>query len=139
MVRRGVHSGAAVFATAAWIAAGCGGAHHAAGTPSYAELVARNYKVLTSRQTRRLLRYADDVHGCLAKRIRLGDPQPQRTKIVMALPPGASVQAAAQAGIACGTKVGAPPPGASLQARARAVVLYLPKYCLIDRKLARQH
>jgi hypothetical protein len=145
MVRRGVNIGAAACAIAAvGITAGCGGTDHAgrskrtAGKPSYAELVAKNYKVLTRKQTRRLLRYAEDMHSCLAKQIRLGDPRPQRTKIVMALPAGASLRAVAQAGIACGTKVGGPPPGASLQTRKHAVLVYLPKYCILDRKVTRQ-
>jgi hypothetical protein len=47
-------------------------------------------------------------------------------------------QRPAQTGIRCGTKLGGPPPGASLQARKHAVVLYLPKYCLLDRKVTRQ-
>ena len=106
---------------------------------SYAQLVAKNYKVLSPKQSRRLMNFAVGVHACMTKRVRLGEPEPKNTKIVMALPASASMRAIAQAGIACGTKLGGPPPGSSLQARKHAVVLFLPKCCLLDRKVAGRH
>jgi len=92
MVRRGFGTAAALlpFAAAA-LAAGCAGGHHAhvskhtAAKPTYAQLVGKNYKVLTPKQTRRFLRYADRVHACLAKRFRLAEPVASTTKIVMRL------------------------------------------------------
>jgi hypothetical protein len=103
---------------------------------SYAELVAANYKVLKPKQTRRLLRFAEAIHACMAKRIALGPPRPLPTRIVMALPANAVLQHVAELGLQCGTKLGDPPKDASLQTRKHAVVLYLPKYCILDRKVA---
>jgi hypothetical protein len=139
--RRGNGAGAAVLLIAA---AGCSSGHHSGRSqrpgekPSYEQLVAKNYKVLTAKQTRELTAFAENLHACMAKRLRLGEPRPVLTKIVMDLPAGSSIQAVAQTGIRCGTKLGGPPPGASLQVRKHAVVLYLPKHCLLDHKVTRQ-
>jgi hypothetical protein len=101
---------------------------------TYAELVAANYKVLKPKQSRRLLRFAQAFHACLAKQVDLGEPRALPTRIVMALPADAARQRLIRLGLQCGTKLGDPPPGASLQIRKHAVVLYLPKYCILDRK-----
>jgi len=111
-----------------------------AGPPpqSYAELVAANYRVLSGKQSRRLLRFADSFVACMAKRgIALGHPHPLVTKIVMALPPGVTAMSVATQSFACGDKLGGPPKGASLvQPKGeKAIELYLPKRCLLDRKV----
>jgi hypothetical protein len=151
MVRRcGLGAGAAVLSiAAAALSAGCGAGHHpqhhpqrtqqSAAKPTYAQLVAKNYKVLTPKQTRRLLRYAEGVHACLAKWFRVGEPVTQPTRIVMRLPVDVAPSAVLQRGLECEPKIGKPPPGASLQVRGHVVLVYLPKYCILDRKVARQH
>jgi hypothetical protein len=101
---------------------------------TYAELVAANYKVLKPKQSRRLLRFAQAFHTCMAEQIDLGEPRPLPTRILMALPADAAPQRVARLGLRCGAKLGDPPPGASLQIRKHVVVLYLPKYCILDRK-----
>jgi hypothetical protein len=103
---------------------------------SYGQLVAANYRVLTPARTAQLLRFANAAYACLSKHIHLGRPQTQRTKIVMALPPGASPRAVAQVGISCAARIGDPPAGSSFQVRRQAVLVYLPKYCILDRKTA---
>lgn len=101
---------------------------------TYAELVAANYKVLKPQQTEQLLAYADALYDCLSKQIDIGAPKPSPTKIVMALPRGAKPAAVARLGIRCAMKIGDPPRNASLQVRPHAEILYLPRYCILDRK-----
>ena len=103
---------------------------------TYAELVAANYKILKPAQTKRLLEYADAAYACLSKQIDIGRPQPSPTKIVMTLPAGAKAGAVARLGVRCSTTIGDPPRDSSFQIRGHAVILYLPKYCILDRKTA---
>jgi hypothetical protein len=105
---------------------------------TYAQLAASNYKVLSSKQSLRLLRFADAFVSCMAKKgVHLGRPEPGATKIVMALPPGLSVLDIGKQFVGCGDALGGPPKGASLvQPRSGKVIeLYLPKRCLLDRKV----
>jgi hypothetical protein len=106
-----------------------------AGKKTYAQLAAANYKILKPTQTTRLLRYADAAYSCMSKRLHLGRPRPLETKIVMALPPGATPRAVAQLGTSCARSIGDPPSDSSFQVRAHAVILYLPKYCILDKKV----
>jgi hypothetical protein len=34
----------------------------------------------------------------------------------------------------CATRIGDPPAGSSFQLRGQAVIVYLPKYCILDKK-----
>ena len=107
----------------------------AAGKKTYSQLTAANYKILKPKQTGRLLRYADAAYACLSKQLDLGKPRPLRTKIVMTLPPGATAPAVARLSARCAMTIGDPPPNASFQVRGHAVILYLPKYCILDKKV----
>ena len=102
---------------------------------SYAQLVAANYKVLTPAKTRALRRYADAAYACLSNEIDIGKPRPTKTKIVMALPAGSSLSAVAHIAATCSAKIGDPPRDASFQVRGSNVILYLPKYCILDKKV----
>jgi hypothetical protein len=102
---------------------------------TYAQLTAANYKILKPTQTTRLLEYADAAYSCMSKRLDLGKPRPLRTKIVMALPPGATPGAVAELSASCAMTIGDPPSDASFQVRGHAVILYLPKYCILDKKV----
>jgi hypothetical protein len=110
-------------------------APRAAGKKTSAQLTAANYKILKPKQTTRLLRYADAAYSCMSRQIDLGRPRPSRTKIVMTLPPGAAAPAVARLGARCAMTIGDPPPNASFQVRGHAVILYLPKYCILDKKV----
>jgi hypothetical protein len=98
--------------------------------------------VLTPRATRRLLRFADALHSCVTSNgIRLGSPQRLNTKIVMGVPPRVERQHLIGVVLSCGEPLGGPPPGASLQTFQRSgqqdsVILYLPRRCLLDPKVA---
>jgi hypothetical protein len=102
---------------------------------TYAQLTAANYKILKPTQTTRLLEYADAAYSCMSKRLDLGKPRPLRTKIVMALPPGATPRAVAELSASCAMTIGDPPSNASFQVRGHAVILYLPRYCILDKKV----
>jgi hypothetical protein len=105
------------------------------GKKTYAQLTAANYKILKPTQTARLLRYADAAYSCLSKRLGLGRPRPLGTKIVMTLPPGATPRAVAELGASCAMSIGDPPSDSSFQIRGHTVILYLPKYCILDKKI----
>jgi hypothetical protein len=51
------------------------------------------------------------------------------------LVPGTTARAVAQIGVRCAAKIGDPPAGSSFQVRERAVIVYLPKYCILDKKV----
>jgi hypothetical protein len=104
-------------------------------TRSESQLVAANYKVLTAAKTRALLRYADAAFACLSNEIDIGKPRPTKTKIVMALPAGSSLSAVTHIAVTCSAKIGDPPRDASFQVRGSNVILYLPKYCILDKKV----
>jgi hypothetical protein len=105
---------------------------------SHAQLVAANYKVLTPARTAQLLRFADAAYTSMSKQLHLGPPKTERTRIVMAIPPGTSPATVARVGLACAASVGDPPPDASFQVRGHAVIVYLPKYCILDRKTVKR-
>jgi hypothetical protein len=103
-------------------------------TPSYAELVAKNYRVLTPSQSQQLVRFADKEYRCLvAHGAGVSRPVPSPTRITMSAP-GLSARGLVRLLGACDRVVGPPPVKATLQARPGQVLIYLPKWCLIDPK-----
>ena len=111
-----------------------GGASRASGKKTYAQLVAANYKILKPQQSARLLRYADAAFACMSQDLELGNPRTSPTKIVMTLPSGTKPFAVIRSMGRCETRIGDPPAGASFQLRGQAVIVYLPKYCILDKK-----
>jgi hypothetical protein len=111
-----------------------GKASQASGKKTYAQLVAANYKILKPQQSARLLRYADAAFVCMSQDIELGDPSTSPTKIVMTLPSGTKPSAVIRSMGRCATRIGDPPAGSSFQLRGQAVIVYLPKYCILDKK-----
>lgn len=102
---------------------------------SQSQLVAGNYKVLTRSTTQRLLRYAEAAYACLSKRLPIAKPRSLRSKIVLALPVGVTPSTVARESLKCAQTIGDPPSDASFQVRGQAVILYLPKYCILDKKV----
>jgi hypothetical protein len=111
-----------------------GKASPGSGKKTYAQLVAANYKVLKPQQSARLLRYADAAFACMSQDLEVGNPRTSPTKIVMTLPSGAKPSAVIRSMGRCATRIGDPPAGASFQLRGKAVIVYLPKYCILDKK-----
>jgi hypothetical protein len=101
---------------------------------TYAQLVAANYKILKPQQSARLLRYADAAFACMSQDLVLGNPWTSPTKIVMTLPSGTKPFAVIRSMGRCATRIGDPPAGSSFQLRGQAVIVYLPKYCILDKK-----
>jgi len=111
-----------------------GKASQASGPKTYAQLVAANYRILKPQQSARLLRYADAAFSCMSQDIELGNPRTSPTKIVMTLPSGTSPSAVIRSMGRCAARIGDPPAGSSFQLRGQAVIIYLPKYCILDKK-----
>ena len=101
---------------------------------TYAQLVAANYRILKPHQSTTLLRYADAAFACMSEDLELGKPRTSPTRIVMTLPPGTKPSAVLRSMSRCATRIGDPPSGSSFQLRGDAVMVYLPKYCILDKK-----
>jgi hypothetical protein len=115
-----------------------GKASQASGKKTYAQLVAANYKILKPQESARLLRYADAAFACISQDLELGDPRTSPTKIVMTLPSGTKPFAVIRSMGKCATRIGDPPAGSSFQLRGQAVIVYLPNYCILDKKTIAQ-
>jgi hypothetical protein len=109
-------------------------APQAFGKKTYAQLVAANYRILTLQRSSQLLRYADAAFACMSHDVELGRPRTSPTKIVMTLPPATKPSAVMRSMGRCATKIGDPPADSSFQLRGHAVIVYLPKYCILDKK-----
>ena len=72
--------------------------------------------------------------ACMSQDAELGNPGMSPTKIVMTLPSGTKPFAVIRSMGRCETRIGDPPAGASFQLRGQAVIVYLPKYCILDKK-----
>ena len=116
----------------ALVAAGCGGTRERAAPAADA-----NEKQLTHAQSVRLIDWARTFRSCMTERgTTLGAVTPRTTRIDMSL--AAAVEAAdVLPGLtACAERQGGPPRDTSLQYRPGRIVLYLPKRCLLDPKVA---
>jgi hypothetical protein len=97
-----------------------------------AQLAAKNYRTLTPRESRALVRYAQSEYRCLvAHGVDASRPVASRTRITMRAP-HRSAHDLAQLELACDSEVGPPPQTATLQARPGLVLVYLPKRCLMN-------
>jgi uncharacterized protein YceK len=126
-----------VAAAVLLVAAGCGSSVSEVTSRPSAGPPRSNEKVLTRAQSERLVRWAGELRSCLRERgYAIGDVQPARTRIELAVPAGTAFQPLLRDGVACGESLGDPPPGSSLQQFPRLIVLYLPKRCLLDPDVA---
>ena len=71
-----------------------------------------------------------------AEGISLGELEKSETQIRMALPASIDVDELLAKTPVCGDRQGGPPHRSSLQYRPGEMVLYLPKQCLLDKKVA---
>ena len=118
---------------------GCGGAPEASERP-VAAAPARpdsNARRLTHAQSVRIVDWATDFRRCAVGRGLEIDPiAVSETRIEMTLGPGLEAGDVIPKTTACAEKKGGPPEGVSLLYRPGRILLYLPKQCLLDEKVA---
>ena len=93
---------------------------------------------LSHAESARLVDWAERLRACVSRRgVVLGAPVPHETEIDLAIRRGPTGQALLMRVVACGDALGEPPRRSSLQLRGRKYVLYLPKRCLLDKRVVR--
>jgi|SRR5919108_1542056 hypothetical protein len=97
-----------------------------------------NQIVLSEKQSRALLGWARRFRECLADRGMGTSVRVTRRSVALSVAGGGEPEKLAKLAVACGESLGGPPPRASLQAFEGTFVLYLPKQCLLDAKIARE-
>jgi hypothetical protein len=98
---------------------------------------ASNERRLTRAQSLRLVAWAQKFRRCvLESGTAVGELAKAETRISMSLPAGTVAADVIPTTTACGEKQGGPPQKSSLQYRPGEIVLYLPKQCLLDPKVA---
>src|SRR4051812_15507480 len=111
-----------------------------AAAPAVAAPPASNQRVLTERQSQRLVEYARSMRTCLVRSgLDVARPRTTAKQIALSVDGAASQRAVVLAGIACGERIGDPPGFASMQGFREQVVLYAPKQCLIDPDVVRRN
>ena len=92
---------------------------------------------LTAAESARLVAWAETFRSCmLAEGISLGGLEKSETQIRMALSASIDIDKLLAKTATCGDRQGGPPHRSSLQYRPGEIVLYLPKQCLLDKKVA---
>jgi hypothetical protein len=92
---------------------------------------------LTAAESTRLVRWLETFRSCMLERaVALGPLEKNETQIRMALPTSVVVSDLLTKTESCGEAQGGPPHRSSLQYRPGEIVLYLPKRCLLDKKVA---
>ena len=96
-----------------------------------------NRRVLTAEQTRRLVRYAEALHGCLRKRgVDVFEPARDSRAITIRAAEPVGLERLVTRATSCAEPLGDPPTPSSLQVvDARTIVLSVPKQCLLDPKV----
>lgn len=124
----------AVFVIAL-IAGGCGGAADRLTSPPPSD--SSNERRLTRAQSLRLVAWAEEFRACmLAGGTQVGPLVKSETRIEMKLPRGVGPDDVIRRTTTCGEAGGDPPQHSSLQYRPGRILLYLPKQCLLDKKVA---
>ncbi len=101
-------------------------------TPTFAERVAKNYRILTHAESRTLVKYAASVYRCVTDHgANVGRPVSSSKRILISAP-HRSARALLGYLTACDAEVGPPPVNATLQARPGQILVYLPKQCLLS-------
>ena len=130
---------AAFAITGVLLSAACGGSHHATnGSMSPVTSTTDSNQIrLTVSESHRLVGWAETFRACMVGRgIALGPLEKSETQIRMALPASLAVEGVVAETNVCGERQGGPPHRSSLQYRPGEIVLYLPKRCLLDEKVA---
>jgi hypothetical protein len=130
-----MRSASVALVSIALVGAGCGGAAERLASPPADD--SSNERRLTRAQSMQLVTWAEDFRECmLAAGVAVGPLVKSETRIEMKLPPGLSPDDVVPRSTACGEAGGDPPQRSSLQFRPGKLLLYLPKQCLLDKKVA---
>jgi hypothetical protein len=98
---------------------------------------ASNQRALTRDQSQRLVDWAVSLRSCLQKRgFDVGELTATSTQIELAVV-GSTRHQLGRAAIRCGDSLGGPPARSSVQSLPSGIVMYLPKQCLLDPKVAK--
>jgi hypothetical protein len=96
-----------------------------------------NQRRLTRAQSLKLVAWATSFRQCMvAAGTELGQLVKDETEIAMQLPESVEVGSLLRQTETCAERQGGPPRRASLQYQPAEIVLYLPKQCLLDKKVA---
>jgi hypothetical protein len=99
--------------------------------------ISENQRVLTPAESRRLVRWLTRLRACLeAQGVEVGELLATRKQLTLPVDRELALRTLLRRGIACGERLGDPPPGSSLQAFRGRLILYLPRACILDSKVA---
>jgi hypothetical protein len=127
---------------------GCGGRAHVADpekalstqrpvADAVPTAVKKNQKVLTRRQSLVLVTWTSRFRTCLAQRGLPTSVRISRSELAIRVRKQVPRGELGPVAIGCGDRLGGPPIGSSIQLFGQALVLYLPKQCLLDARVAR--
>jgi hypothetical protein len=124
----------------------CGGTGHDSQVPNVAgnlaatvpSAVLGNQIVFGPKQSRSLLSWAKRFQSCVAARGFASSMHVTRSQFTIEVDEKTPKSKLLSVGVACGDALGGPPPRASLQTFDGTFVLYLPKQCLLDARVARE-
>jgi hypothetical protein len=98
-----------------------------------------NQLVFSAKQSHALLAWAGRFRECVSERGLRTSVNVTRREISMRVAGTAPLSTLLRVGAACGDSLGGPPARASLQVFDNLLVLYLPKRCLLDAKVAAKY
>ena len=93
---------------------------------------------LSRAESERLVAWANRFRSCMARRgVVLAAPVAHPKQIDLRIVRGPAMPALMRSVPICGDALGEPPRKSSLQLRGRKYVLYLPKQCILDKRVVR--
>jgi hypothetical protein len=122
------------------LCAACGGASLGAAsstTPAPATVTGDSNQVrLTPAESLRLVAWAGTFRTCMiSEGASLGPLEKSETQIRMEVPASVVVSDLLEETNVCGERQGGPPHRSSVQYRPGEIIIYLPKRCLLDKKV----
>jgi hypothetical protein len=100
--------------------------------------LASNQIRLSHAESLRLVGWAVDLRACVARRgVVLAPPVAHEKEIDLAIVRAPARSAMMRSVIACGDALGEPPRRSSLQLHDGKLILYLPRRCLLDKRVER--
>jgi hypothetical protein len=121
------------------LCAACGGASlgTSSTTPASATATGDSNQVrLTPAESLRLVAWVETFRACMiSEGASLGPLEKSETQIRMEVPASVVVSDLLEATNVCGERQGGPPHRSSVQYRPGEIIIYLPKRCLLDKKV----